>query len=252
MDSGGRASSRQLSRRASAPMTEVLGALAGQRKGRIGMSAQAQQNYAALSHQERLDRFAKVTVRVGLGLAPGQELVMTAPIEAAPLVRLITAQAYKAGASLVTTLFEDDEATLMRFQLAADNTCDKASDWLFEAMASAYRSGAARLAIRGDNPSLLSEQDPERVARANRARSIAYRPALQLITDYAINWSIVSYATPAWAMAMFPDEPEDRAVARLWDAIFAASRVDEPDPVAAWEAHNANLRARCAFLNRKS
>ena len=51
------------------------------------MSAQAQQNNAALSHEERLARFAKVTVRVGLGLAPGQELVMTAPIEALPLVR---------------------------------------------------------------------------------------------------------------------------------------------------------------------
>src|SRR4051794_24466280 len=216
------------------------------------MNANAQPIHAALSHQERLDRFAKVTVRVGLGLAPGQELVITAPIEAAPLVRLITAQAYKAGAALVTTLFEDDEATLMRFQLASENTFDKASDWLFEAMASAYRSGAARLAIRGDNPSLLSGQDPERVARANRARSVAYRPALQLITDYAINWSIVSYATPAWAKAMFPDEPEDGAGARLWDAIFAASRVDEPDPVAAWEAHNASLGARCSFLNRKA
>lgn len=216
------------------------------------MSAQERSTNPVLSHEERLDRFAEVTVRVGLGLVPGQELVVTAPIEAAPLVRRITAHAYRAGASLVTTLFEDDEATLTRFQLAADETFDKAADWLFEAMAAAYRSGAARLAIRGDNPSLLAGQDPERVARANRARSIAYRPALQLITDYAINWSIVSYATPAWAKAMFPDEPEERAVARLWDAIFAASRVDAPDPVAAWDAHNRNLRARCAFLNGKS
>jgi aminopeptidase len=216
------------------------------------MSAQAHTMAIAPSQEERLDRFAEVAVRVGLGLAPGQELVMTAPLDAVPLVRRITAHAYRAGASLVTTLFEDDEATLLRFQLASEDTFDRATGWLFEGMAAAYRKGAARLAIRGDNPSLLTAQDPERVARANRARSLAYRPALQLITDYAINWTIVSYATPAWAKAMFPDETEEAAVARLWDAIFAASRIDEPDPVAAWDAHNRNLRSRCARLNAKS
>jgi aminopeptidase len=216
------------------------------------MSAQAHTVAIAPSLEERLDRFAEVSVRVGLGLAPGQELVMTAPVDAVPLVRRITAHAYRAGASLVTTLFEDDEATLLRYQLASEDTFDRATGWLFEGMAAAYRNGAARLAIRGDNPSLLTAQDPERVARANRARSLAYRPALQLITDYAINWTIVSYATPAWAKAMFPNETEETAVARLWDAIFAASRIDEPDPVAAWDAHNRNLRSRCARLNAKS
>ena len=88
-------------------------------------------------------------------------------------------------------------------------------------MASAYRAGAARMAIGGENPALLSGQDPDRVARANRARSVAYRPALELITNFAINWSIVCCATPAWAALMFPDLEEDAAVSKLWDAIFA-------------------------------
>jgi aminopeptidase len=98
---------------------------------------------------------------------------------------------------------------------------------------------------------LLAGQDAERVSRANRARSRAYRPALELITNFATNWSIVSYATPAWASVMFPDLREHEAVARLWDAIFAASRVDTPDPVAAWAEHNATLRARTTALNGK-
>jgi aminopeptidase len=118
-------------------------------------------------------------------------------------------------------------------------------------MAKAYRGGAARLAIGGDNPTLLAGQDPDRVARANRARSVAYRPALELITNFAVNWSIVSYATPAWAALVFPELPAQEAVARLWDAIFAASRVDAPDPVAAWAVHNAALHARTARLNGK-
>ncbi|QRE72415.1 aminopeptidase [Methylobacterium aquaticum] len=199
----------------------------------------------------RLDRLAEVAVRVGLGLRPGQELVMTAPLEALPLARRITVQAYKAGASVVTTLLADDQATLARFENGHDDAFDKAAGWLYEGMAQAYRSGAARLAISGDDPSLLAGQDPDKVARANRARSKAYMPALEQIANFATNWTIVSAATPAWARTVFPDLPEDQAVARLWDAIFAASRVDGPDPVGAWEAHNRRLSDRTAMLNAR-
>jgi aminopeptidase len=206
---------------------------------------------SSLTHDARLDRLAEVAVRVGLCLEPGQEVVLTAPLQAVPLVRRITEHAYKAGASLVTSLLSDEEATLARFQHAPDAAFDYAPAWLFEGMANAYRAGAARLAIAGDNPALLAGQDPEKVARANRARSTAYRPALELITNFATNWSIVSYATPAWAALMFPDAPEPEAVAKLWDAIFAASRIDKPDPVTAWAEHNAALHAKTALLNRK-
>ena len=204
-----------------------------------------------MSLDTRIDRLAQVAVNVGLGLQPGQEVVMTAAIEAAPLVRRITEHAYKAGASLVTTLFSDEASTLMRFQHGRDAGFDYAPAWMYEGMAAAYRNGAARLAIGGENPALLSAQDPDLVSRANRARSIAYKPAMELITSFATNWSIVCYAGAAWARLMFPELPEQEAVAKLWDAIFAASRVDQADPVAAWAEHNANLHRRTAFLNGK-
>jgi aminopeptidase len=205
----------------------------------------------ASAHEARLDRLAEVAVRVGLGLAHGQELVMTAPLDAVPLVRRITEHAYKAGASLVTTLLSDEATTLSRFQHAPDDAFDTAPAWLYEGMAVAFRGGAARLAIGGENPALLAGQDSARVARANKSRSVAYRPAMELITSFDINWAIVCYATPAWAQLMFPDLPEAQGVARLWDAIFAASRIDAADPVAAWGAHNAALHARTAKLNAK-
>ncbi|HEV7440523.1 MAG TPA: aminopeptidase [Methylobacterium sp.] len=204
---------------------------------------------ADLPFAERLDRLAEVAVRVGLNLRPGQELVMTAPLDAVPLARAITVQAYKAGASLVTTPFGDDAATLARFAHAPDAAFDTAAGWLYGGMADAFRGGAARLAISGDDPSLLAGQDPDKVARANRARSKAYVPALELIANFATNWTIVSAATPAWSRTVFPDLAEDEAVAKLWDAIFAASRVDGPDPIAAWERHNADLHARTVWLN---
>jgi aminopeptidase len=201
--------------------------------------------------ERKLDRLAEVAVRVGLGLAPGQELVMTATMDGLPLARRITEHAYKAGGSLVTTLFADEESALFRYRYGADSSFDVAPSWLYEGMAQAFRNGSARLAITGNNPSLLSEQDPEKVSRANRATSKAYRPALELISRHEINWTIVACATPAWAAAVFPNLPRDEALARLWDAIFAASRADQPDPVAAWKAHDANLHARADRLNEK-
>ena len=206
---------------------------------------------AAMTFGARLDRLAELAVRVGLNLAPGQELVMTASVEALELSRRITEQAYKAGASLVTTLLSDDRAALARYRLARDESFDTAPGWLFDGMAAAFRGGAARLAIVGDDPSLLAHEDPEKVARANRARSKAYQPALELIVTSSINWTLVASATPAWATTVFPDDAPDVALAKLWDAIFKASRVDAPDPVAAWADHNAALLRRRDMLNAK-
>lgn len=200
--------------------------------------------------EQKLNRLSEVAVRIGLGLGPGQQLVMTATLEAAPLVRRITEQAYKAGATLVTTLYGDEESALLRYKYAPDASFDTAASWLYEGMAQAYRNGAARLAIAGANPALLSGQDPEKVSRANRAASKAYRPAMELITRHDINWTIVSCATPAWAAAVFPGLPQAEAMRRLWDAIFAASRADQADPVAAWKAHDAKLHAWADRMNQ--
>ena len=204
-----------------------------------------------LSFEQKLDQLARVAIEVGLGLARGQELVMTAPLEAVPLARKIAEQAYRAGASLVTTLYADDEATLLRYRYAPDEAFDKAAGWLYDGMGAAYRSGAARLAITGASPLLLSNEDPEKVGRANKAVSKAYRPALELITRHEINWTIVAAATPAWAAAMFPELQPETALATLWEAIFRTSRVDNEDPVANWKAHDAGLQRRAAYMNEK-
>jgi aminopeptidase len=197
----------------------------------------------------KLEKLAEVAVKVGLDLQKGQDLVITAPLAAMPLVRLITKHAYLAGGGLVTAFYNDEVTTLMRYQHAGDDTLDRAAGWLYKGMAEAYANGAARLAISGDNPMLLSSQDPEKVARANRAMSTAYKPALEKISNFEINWNIVSYPNPSWAKQMFPELGENDAIRKLADAIFAASRVDVADPVAAWQAHNAVLRTKSAWLN---
>lgn len=197
----------------------------------------------------KLDKLAEVAIKVGLQLQPGQDLVLTAPMAALPLVRKITEHAYKAGAGIVQPIFSDEEITLNRYRYAADASFDKAPGWLFEGMAKAFDGNAARLAISGDNPMMLASEDPAKVARANRATSIAYKPALEKITGFDINWNIVSYPNASWAKLVFPNDPEEVAVKKLADAIFAASRVDVEDPIGAWKAHNARLKERWTWLN---
>ena len=197
----------------------------------------------------RLDALAEVAVRVGLQLRPGQDLLLTAPVEALPLVRRIAHHAYRAGAGLVTPLLSDPEVTLARYREGAEAGFDQAAGWLYDGMAKAFDAGTARLAVVGEDPMLLAGQDTAKVSRANRANAVAYRPAMERITGFDVNWNIVAYPGAAWARQVFPDASPEAAVSKLADAIFAASRVDRPDPVAAWAEHNAALRARTERLN---
>ena len=155
--------------------------------------------------EQRLDRLAEVAIRVGLRLQKGQELVLTAPVEALPLVRRITAHAYMAGASLVTPLFSDDELTLLRFQHAPNESFERASNWLFDGMATAFcqRRGAARGRRRG---SVAARR--RRIRRRSRAPTArARRPIGRRSSGSSISTSTGTsspIATPAWAKAVFP------------------------------------------------
>src|SRR5438045_1290133 len=208
-----------------------------------------ERNLSASIDPVKLDRLAEVAINVGLALKPGQDLLLTAPTAALPLVRRIAEHAYKAGAGLVTPILSDEAVTLSRYRFGADDSFDRAAGWLYDGMSKAFAANTARLAIVGDNPMLLSGEDPAKVARASKANSIAYQPALERIVNFDINWNIIAYPSVSWARQVFPDDDEATAVAKLADAIFAASRVDNDNPVAAWEKHNATLRARTEWLN---
>ena len=197
----------------------------------------------------KLDRLAEVAIKVGLRLERGQNLLVTAPTVALPLVRKVAEHAYKAGAGLVTPILSDEAITLLRYQFGQDEGFDRAADWLYEGMSKAFAANTARLAIVADNPMLLSGEDPAKVARASKANSIAYKPALERIVNFDINWNIIAYPSPSWAKLVFPHDEVDAAVTKLADAIFAASRVDRDDAVAAWHAHNEILRGRREWLN---
>ena len=172
-----------------------------------------------------LDKLAELSIKTGVALQPGQDLLITAPLEAAPLVRRLAYHAYREGAKIITPLYTDPEVVLARYRYAPKDSFEKATNWLFDGMAVAFDNNTARLAVVGEDPMLLSEQDPENVSKANKAVSIASSPLRERITRFDVNWNIIAWPGTHWAKRVFPKMSEDEAQLALADAIFNASRV---------------------------
>jgi len=200
----------------------------------------------------KIEKLAKLAIIKGVGLQKDQDLLISAPIESLPLVRKISEHAYKAGANIVTPLFSDDEITLSRFKYAHNDSFDKATDWLYDGIGKAFDNNTARMAIAGDDPMLLAEMDPDKVSRANKATNKAYKSARERITEFRINWNIISWPGKAWAKRVFPNLSEEDAVIKLGDAIFDASRASVDDPISAWDEHNNSLRKKTDWLNENN
>ena len=200
--------------------------------------------------ERKIDKLANLAIKRGVALQKGQNLIITSPIEALPLVRKIAEHAYKEGAGIVTPLFSDPKITLSRFNYAHDDSFNVAPDWLYNGMVDAFDNNTARMAISGDDPMLLSEMNPDKVARANKANSIAYKPAIERITQFKINWNIISWPGKDWAKRVFPDLSDEESILKLSEAIFDVSRVNVDDPVVAWDEHNKSLRIRTEWLNK--
>ncbi len=199
--------------------------------------------------ERQLSQYAEIIVHIGLNLQPGQRLNIRAPLEAAPLVRQVAAQAYDLGSPLVDVLWADPLLQLVRFQHAPRDSFETVAEWPVQAGLEYAGNGHALLSITGVDPDLLKDVDPSLIATLRKAEGIAFMPVSRLVSADAINWCVVGYATEGWAARVFPDLSPGEAQSRLWQAIFRTARLDAADPTAAWAAHVADLEARTTYLN---
>lgn len=182
---------------------------------------------------------AGLALGTAVRLRPGQDLVVTAPLEAAPLVRQLAALAYRRGARAVACVYEDPALVRARLAEGSDAALDHAAPWLPQAVAEALRGGAGLLRVLGPYPELLEGIAPARILRAHAGATHAEAPAAGCA---------LPFATAAWATRVFPQLAPPQAVARLWQQLAEALRLDAPDPCAAWHAHLTALAARRAAL----
>jgi aminopeptidase len=193
--------------------------------------------------EDRLAAYARLAIRVGVNLQPGQLLAINALVEHQPFVRAAAREAYAAGASFVDVLYTDQHVRRAHIEHAPDDTLGFSPPWLVERLDGLAARGGALLSITGNpEPEIFADLDGGRVGRS-RMREVA--EASLRLSDGNCNWSIVAFPNEGWARAVF-GEPD---VERLWAAVATAVRLDEPDPVVAWREHIATLGRRAEALN---
>lgn len=200
---------------------------------------------------ELLSKYADLLVRVGINLQTGQTLIVSSPIECAEFARLVQHKAYDAGAREVIVRWIDEKSTRITFDRAADAIFDEFPEWGKQFFNGYSEQGAAFLSIVASDPEIMKGVDPKRISRQTKARS----QALELFRNRQMSnktvWCVASVPSEAWARKVFPGLDTQAAMDRLWQAILAAVRVDQADPVDAWRRHQASLDQRLDYLNRQ-
>jgi aminopeptidase len=186
---------------------------------------------------ELIERYAELAVRIGANVQPGQEVFVYGMPEHADLVRALTRHSYRAGASYVHAIYTDQHVRRAMIEFGPDSALTHSPEWL--KTLTQGMAGNALLGTSGNpEPELLADLDGERVGRAFQVEIAEIRRKQHY--ENTVNWCGVGAPNPGWAKQVL-GEPD---VERLWELVATCFRLDEDDPVAAWEEHLARLEAR--------
>lgn len=190
-----------------------------------------------------LEKYARLVVRVGVNVQPGQEVVISALPEQADAARALAAEAYRVGASRVSIQYDDPFLQRAAVEHAPDEVLGTTLEHTLAQVRSWHDSKPALIGLTGNpHPTLMEGLDPTRLAKSAPVDLI--QQAMPLFTTNKVAWTVVGAPTQGWA-----DSVGVADLAQLWEAVASAMRLDEADPVAAWQAHVAKLKARAAVLN---
>lgn len=201
---------------------------------------------------EQIKKYAKLLVEVGVNLQEGEGLILHCNIDSLPVAREVVKIAYQNGAKDVYTMISDDQMTLNRYQYAKDSVFDSFPAFMPKLRYEMYMDNYHLLAIRGANPALLKDIDPDRIARDNKTVGQAMQEVTKYQMDGTVRWCLGVVPTPEWAQLVFPDLSEEEAMKLLWEKIFDATRVKMENPVVAWQAHDAALKEHKDYLNQQN
>jgi aminopeptidase len=200
-------------------------------------------------YAEETRRLADLVVSFGANVQPGQILSITSFIGKEALTREIARAAYERGARWVDVLYFDQWLKRERIAHAPDDSLDFVPEWMLERLRWLSDEHASRLYLSGPQaPTALDGLDPGRAGRD----LLPYLPQTgEVVNARTTNWSICPAPTPAWAEAVYPELPPEQAYERLWEAIAHVCRLDEEDPVAAWNQRFGLLRTVARRLTER-
>lgn len=193
-----------------------------------------------------LEEYARLALRVGINLEQGQDVTVLCYVEHAPVARALARVAYEEGARRVDANYQDVHLRKAKIELAPDEGVGWTPRWVIKRVEEEAEHHTAFVNVIGEpDPNIFAGLDAKRVALSLLPE--VRRAYWDAFDRGKMPWTIVSFPTPAWAQQVFR-EPD---VARLWNAIRATVRLDEPDPVSAWVAHIGRLKERAGQLNER-
>lgn len=201
-------------------------------------------------NEQYMKKLARLLVRKGADVQPGQLVVVNAELEHGPIVREIVQEAWRAGAKDVWVSWNDDVLSREFYLNASPEVIETIPAWKALQIEDAAKEGASFIRLDGEDPDGLSAVDPKRLMNRKTALRKATPIYRKGIDAGNLAWTIGAAPTKAWAKKMYPELSEDEAVDQLWEAIFAASRIDENDPEENWEKHDATFSKRMEILNQ--
>ncbi len=198
-----------------------------------------------------LEKYAELAVKVGINLKVNEGLIVSGNVDTLPLARKIMQKAYELGAKHVEFLLNDDEMTIIRYENAKAFVFESYPQWKVNSLEEMYKDNYHHIFISAPNPELLKDIDPDVVAASQKSASLAMSPVMKYRMTGITKWNIIAMPSIPWAKSVFPNLKEDAAIDALWEKIFQATRVDQDDPIKAWQVHDANIKKYRNFLNKK-
>lgn len=202
--------------------------------------------------EKKIENYVELILEKGINLQKNQILVMNSPVEVYDFTRKIVKKAYELGASEVVVHWNDEISVKYRYMHGADEIFDIFPEWQRESLEYYRKKGAAFLSVYANDPDNLKDVDKERVARAQKARSIALKEYYENVMRNSNQWCVVSAPTKAWAEKVFPEFSGDKAKDALWEAILKIVRADNNEAISEWNIHLENLKNRTEYLNKKA
>ena len=194
-----------------------------------------------------LREYAKLIIRCGLNVQKGQDVIVHAGLDQPEFVQMVVEEAYKAKARKVTVEWSYQPLMKTHVRYQSLKTMGKVEEWELARQEHYCNVLPARLHLSSSDPDGLKGVNMTKVSKANQMTYPILKPYRDR-RDNRDQWCIAAVPGAAWAKKVFPGLPKGKAIEKLWEAILAAARVDG-DPIKAWDEHNANMKARCDYLN---
>ena len=197
--------------------------------------------------KNKLRSYAELIARLGVNVQPGQEVIIRSEPEQMEFLEMLTEQCYLAGASKVTVEWRCQALQKLDIKYQSDEVLGRVEPWEEQRLKEKSEKLPANIYLDSDDPDGLAGIDQDKWAKAQQARYKVTKPYSDAMEN-KYQWCVAAVPGVKWARKVFPGLDDETAVEKLWEAILKCSRADE-DPVEAWRAHNARLKARCEWLN---